>query len=390
MAKQQGSGSPSYLTPDEMKELIKSRNKNLPLSEKLEEKINLQVSSPTLKNFTPKDIKQYLDGYVISQERAKKDIAVAVAYHYKHIDCLVNNPGTPIKKNNVLMIGPTGVGKTYMLEKISQLIDVPLLVVDCSKLTKSGYIGNSVNDMLIDLFAKTNGDIETAEKSIIYLDEIDKIRTQNSYGQRDIAGQDVQVELLKIIEGAEVPIEVGKKKIMFNTKGVLFIAGGAFPELENIIKKRKNIKKEIGFGKEQTVSKTGELFREITTEDLVNYGLLPEFIGRLPVITALSELKQEDLENILKNSQESILKHYEAELAGYSIKIKFTDEAIREIAKMAYGKGIGARGLTTICENFLMELKYELPSTNIKNVVVTEELFRNPQKYLEDLNQKND
>ncbi len=331
-------------------------------------------------SMTPKEIKSYLDEYIISQEQAKRDVAVAVSYHYNR---LAN--ANIERKNNILLIGPTGVGKTYILQKIASIIKVPFVEVDISKFSKTGYVGMSVDDILRYVLSKANNKKEEAEKAIVYIDEIDKIRTQfTSGGGRDINGQDIQTELLKILEGAEIPITVGgpmsrENLISVDTRNMLFVCSGAFPDLEQIIGARIGKEKSIGFSATPTKrSETDSNFDKVSVEDLVKYGFLREFLGRLPVITVLSPLSKPDLKRILSEPKNSLLEQYKNELKPFGIDIEFTDEALDMIAEMAYSHKIGARALNTVCESILKHYKYELPGRGVTKLVITKEAITEP------------
>ena len=332
----------------------------------------------------PREIKSHLDQYIISQEQAKKDISVAVAFHYNRI----SNERIE-KKNNLLMIGPTGVGKTYMLQKIAEIVKVPLVEIDISKFSKTGYVGMSVDDLLRYVIVKSGKDLEKAKKAIVYIDEIDKIRTQytSNSGGRDINGQDVQTELLKILEGADIPVTIQEKEkqhiIDVDTRNMLFVCSGAFPDLEPIIASRIGCTKRIGFGSD-TATKPGteSNFDKVSVEDLVKYGFLREFLGRLPVITTLSPLSKPDLRKILSEPSGSIVEQYKNEMKPFGIELEFTDDALEMISERAYNHKIGARALNTVCESVLKPFKYELPGSGIRKLVLTKDAVLEPEKEL--------
>ncbi len=364
-----------------------------PLNKGDEERISGEFSkkshSPQKKenktfSMTPKAIKSYLDKYVISQEQAKKDISVAVAFHYSRV-----SSDNIEKKNNLLVIGPTGVGKTYTMQKIAEIANVPFVEVDISKFTKTGYVGMSVDDILRYVITKSGNNLEKAKRSIVYIDEIDKIKTQySSGGGRDINGQEVQTELLKIMEGACVPVVVylegdRQKMIEVNTKEMLFVCSGAFPDLEPIIASRTGKTKGIGFGADMTAKPEGESnLGNVSVDDLVKYGFLREFLGRLPVITVLSPLSRQDLRRILSEPAGSIIEQYRNEMKPFGIELEITDEALEMIADRAYNHKIGARALNTVCEEVLKQFKYELPGSGIKKLLLTKDAVLEPEKEL--------
>lgn len=361
-------------------------------------------------NFKPKDIKEYLDRFVIKQEDAKKALAIAICDHYNHIMECERNPKAREEehtKPNILIIGPTGVGKTYMVRLIAKLIGVPFVKADATKFSETGYVGGNVEDLVRDLVLQADGNIKLAEYGIIYLDEIDKIATAPNIIGRDVSGRGVQVNLLKLMEETEVDLNAlhdvasqlravaefqrkGKiERQIVNTKHILFIVSGAFPGLEEIIKRRLN-KRGIGFGADiKSKAERYEYLKHVTAQDLIEYGFEPEFVGRLPVRIVCEELTEDDLYEILKRSEGSIIKQYQRSFRAYGIEVIFSDEALREIARQAHKEGTGARGLVTVCERVLRDYKFELPSTDIKRFVVTEEVVRDPagelKKILSDL-----
>jgi len=371
----------------------------------------------------PKDVKSYLDEYVIKQEEAKKILSIAVCDHYNHVSECVRlereqkNPEIHTEldeeyaKQNVIMIGPTGVGKTYLIKTIARLIGVPFVKADATKFSETGYVGGNVDDIVRDLVNEADGNIELAQYGIVYIDEIDKIAAANNLIGRDVSGRGVQTGLLKLMEETEVDLttphdpvsqmrafmefqrkgEVEKETI--NTKHILFIASGAFNQLEDIIKERL---KEQGMGFGATVeSKTEDTdyMKECKSMDLVEYGFEPEFVGRVPVRVVCYLLSTEDLYNILKHSQGSIIKQYKKAFKAYGIDIIFTDESLWKIAEEACGEKTGARALATVCERVLREFKFELPSSNIKKLVVIEGMVEEPveelRKLLDDPSENN-
>jgi len=334
----------------------------------------------------PHEIKAELDKYLIGQDEAKKIFSVAVYNHYKRIN---SQSKVSIQKSNILLTGPTGSGKTYMMQTLADILNVPIYIADATSLTQSGYVGNDVETILENLLLRANGDIERAEKGIIYIDEIDKITSKNSNGQRnslDVGGEGVQQSLLKIIEDSEVHLKVGKnvyekRKVVMQTKNILFVCGGAFVGLEDIIKKRINNKDNITIGFATNVIKTDEsisVTNEITEQDIINYGLIPELVGRIPVITTLNPLTRQDLADILVKPKNSIIKQYQALLKMDGVKVTFDASAIDYIAEEAIRKNTGARGLKSVIEKRMYDLMFDLPQNNdITDYIVTKETLLN-------------
>jgi len=366
--------------------------------EKQEEEKPIQLNF----NFKPKDIKEYLDRYVIKQDEAKKALAIAICDHYNHIMECERDPSVrdeEYSKQNIIIIGPTGVGKTYMVRLIAKLIGVPFVKADATKFSETGYVGGNVEDLVRDLVIQADGNIRLAQYGIIYLDEIDKIATAPNIIGRDVSGRGVQMNLLKLMEETEVDLnafyDVGsqlraiaefqrKGKVerrVINTKHILFIVSGAFTNLKEIIKRRLN-RRNIGFGadiKSKDEEDDYRYLRQVTSQDFIEFGFEPEFIGRLPVHVVCEGLNEEDLYQILKISEGSIIKQYRRSFKAYGIEAIFSDEALREIAREAYKEGTGARGLMTVCERVMRDFKFELPSTDIKKFVVTDKVVRDPQ-----------
>ncbi len=335
----------------------------------------------------PHTIKEKLDEYVIGQEQAKKAISVAVYNHYKRVfertspDAQKYGPDVEIEKSNILMIGPTGSGKTYLVKTLAKLLNVPLAIADATSLTEAGYIGDDIESVLSKLLAAADNDVERAEAGIVFIDEIDKIAKKRSTSTRDVSGESVQQELLKLLEGteAEVPVGTNQKNAMtpmetVNTDHILFICGGAFPELVNIIKERLNEQGAIGFGAalKDRFDKDPELLRKVTNQDLRNFGMIPEFLGRLPVTVTLSGLTKEFLIRILKEPKNAILKQYQKLLEMDEVKLRFDEDALDWIAEEAMKRETGARALRAILEEYMLDIMYEIPKdANIGAVTIT-------------------
>jgi len=328
----------------------------------------------------PHLIKGMLDEYVVGQEHAKKEIAVAVYNHYKRLKAMKEDD-INIEKSNMLMIGPTGSGKTYLVRTLARLLQVPLAITDATTLTEAGYIGDDVESVLSKLLVEADNDVEAAETGIVFIDEIDKIAKKRNTNSRDVSGEAVQQGLLKLLEGSEVEIPVGasSKNAMvpmttINTANILFICGGAFPDLENIIKKRLNKQSSIGFQADlkDKYDNDPHILSKVATEDLREYGMIPEFLGRLPVIFSLDGLSEEMLMQILSEPKNAILKQYKKLLELDEVDLEFDDEAKREIAKKALEKKTGARALRAIIEEFMLDIMYEIPKDdNIGKVTIT-------------------
>ena len=348
-----------------------------------------------LKSVLPKpdEIKKLLDEYVIGQDEAKKKLAVAVYNHYKRINMAQNSKNdVEIEKSNILMIGPTGCGKTLLAKTLAKVLDVPFTIADATTLTEAGYVGEDVENVLVNLFQAADYDIEKTEKGIIYIDEIDKI-ARKSYSPsitRDVSGEGVQQALLKIIEGtvSNIPPKGGRKHpnqefIKIDTTNILFIVGGAFVGLDEIIERRIG-KKTIGFqGKPKTRKeklKEG-ILKHLEPEDLVRYGLIPEIVGRIPVLATLDDLDEDALVKILTEPKNSVIKQYQKLLEFDNVTLNFSDGALREIAKSAIKRKTGARGLKAIVEQIMTDIMYEVPSkSNIREVIINEEVIINKSK----------
>ncbi len=330
----------------------------------------------------PHKIKAQLDEYVIGQEHAKKAMAVAVYNHYKRVATHTMDD-IEIEKSNMLMIGPTGSGKTYLVKTLARLLDVPLAIADATSLTEAGYIGDDIESVLSKLLAAADNDVEKAERGIVFIDEIDKLAKKRNASQRDVSGESVQQGLLKLLEGSEVEVPVGanSKNAMvpletINTKNILFICGGAFPDLEEIIKERLNKHSSMGFIADLKDKYDGEkdLLSKVTVEDIRKFGMIPEFIGRLPVIFTLQGLNEEMLVKILKEPKNAIIKQYQKLLALDEVKLEFDEDALRSIAAKAMKKDTGARALRSIIEEFMLDIMYEIPKDdNIGQVTITKD-----------------
>lgn len=328
----------------------------------------------------PHRIKASLDEYVIGQEYAKKVMSVGVYNHYKRVFADITDD-VEIEKSNMLMIGPTGSGKTYMVKTLARLLDVPLAITDATSLTEAGYIGDDIESVVSKLLAAADNDVERAEHGIIFIDEIDKIAKKKQTNTRDVSGESVQQELLKLLEGStvEVPVGSNQKNAMtpmatVNTDNILFICGGAFPDLEEIIKERLKKKSSMGFGSvlKDTYDNDPDILKHVINEDLRAFGMIPEFLGRLPVTVTLQGLTEDMMVRILKEPKNAITKQYEKLLSMDEVKLVFEDDALRWIAEEAGKRGTGARALRAILEEFMLDIMYEIPKdSNIGSVVVT-------------------
>lgn len=362
---------------------------SMPKRQKIKKKKEKNSEKPVIdikKMPAPHKIKASLDEYVVGQEHAKKVISVAVYNHYKRVAANSEND-IEIEKSNMLMIGPTGCGKTYLVRTLAKLLDVPLAIADATSLTEAGYIGDDIESVISKLLAAADNDVERAETGIVFIDEIDKLAKKKNTNSRDVSGESVQQGLLKLLEGSEVEVPVGanSKNAMVplttvDTKNILFICGGAFPDLEEIIKERLNRQSSIGFMADlkDKYDNVNDLIKQVTIDDLKNFGMIPEFLGRLPIVFTMDGLTKDMMVKVLAEPKNAILKQYQKLLEMDEVQLTFNDDALAAIAERALERKTGARALRAIIEDFMLDIMYEIPKDdNIGKVTITREYIEN-------------
>ena len=357
-------------------------------NEIIEEELNDDLDFSIQNVPKPYEIKDILDQYVIGQERAKKSLSVAVYNHYKRVNSDMKIDDVELQKSNIMMVGPTGCGKTLLAQTLARILDVPFAITDATSLTEAGYVGEDVENILLKLIQAADYDVEKAERGIIYIDEIDKIarKSENPSITRDVSGEGVQQALLKILEGtvASVPPQGGRKHphqefIQIDTTNILFIAGGAFDGLDKLIKNRID-SKVMGFGADiktnEESENIGETLKHIEPQDMLHYGLIPEFIGRMPILVTLNQLLEEDLVKILTQPRNALVKQYKKFFEMDDVELEFTHEALKAISRKSLGRDTGARGLRSVVEEAILDIMYDLPSQkDVQKCIITEEVI---------------